>query len=106
MDDVLLLGHSKWQILIKLATLIEAIFDVMGEPDITVRQCPLAMDKWEELVIQPVQKMLGLAIDTYQLTVVIPSKYVNEVLSLLNNNWHCGRKQFIVSIAQKLTGKL
>jgi hypothetical protein len=36
----------------------------MGEPDTTVRQCPLAMDKWEELVIGPVQTMLGLVIDT------------------------------------------
>jgi hypothetical protein len=92
--------------MMKLATLIEAIFVVMGEPDTTARQCPLAMDKWEELVIGPVQTMLGLVIDTYQLTVGIPSNYVNKVLLLLDNTWHCGRKQFRVSEAQKLTGKL
>jgi hypothetical protein len=45
-DDALLFGHSKLQILMKLAALTEAIFVVMGEPDTTVRQCPLAMDKW------------------------------------------------------------
>ncbi len=28
-----------------LAAMIEAIFVVMGEPNVTVRQCPLAMDK-------------------------------------------------------------
>jgi hypothetical protein len=50
--------------------------------------------------------MLGLVINTYQLTVGIPSNYVNEVLLLLNNTWHCGRKQFMVFKAQKLTGKL
>jgi hypothetical protein len=44
-DDALLLGHSKLQILMKLAALIEAIFVVMGKPDKTIRQCPLAMDK-------------------------------------------------------------
>ncbi len=104
--DVLLLGHSKWQIMMKLAALIEAIFIVMGEPDTAVRQCPLAMDKWEELVVGPVQTMLGLVIDTYQLTVSIPSNYVDKVLLLLNNTWHCGQKQFTVSKAQKLTGKL
>ncbi len=104
--DVLLLGHSKWQIRMKLATLIVAIFVVMAEPDTTVRQCPLAMYKWEELVIGPVQTMLGLVIDTYQLTVTIPSNYVNKVLLLLNNTWHCGRKRFTVSKAQKLTEKL
>ncbi len=36
-----------------LAATIEAIFMVMGEPDVAARQCPLAMDKWLELVIGP-----------------------------------------------------
>ena len=31
-DDALLLGHSKWQIMMKLAALIKVIFVVMGEP--------------------------------------------------------------------------
>ncbi len=106
MDDVLLLGHSKWQIMMKLAALIEAIFVVMGEPDTASRQCPLAMDKWEALEVGPVQTMLGLVIHTYQLTVSIPSNYVNEVLLLLNNAWHYGQSQFTVSKAQKLIGKL
>jgi hypothetical protein len=43
-DDALLLGHSKWQIMMKLAALIKAIFVVMSEPDTAIRQCPLAMD--------------------------------------------------------------
>ncbi len=43
--DALLLGHSKHKILMKLAALIKAIFNVISEPDTTVRQCPLAMDK-------------------------------------------------------------
>jgi hypothetical protein len=50
-DDALLLGRSKQQILMRLITLIEAIFVVMGEPDTLVRQCPLAMDKWSELIV-------------------------------------------------------
>jgi hypothetical protein len=106
MDDMLLLGHSKWQVMMKFAALIKAIFVVMGEPDTAIRQCPLAMDKWEELIIGPVQTMLGLVIDKYQLTVGIPSKDANKVLLLLNNAWHCGRKQFTVSEAQKCIGKL
>jgi hypothetical protein len=41
-DDALLLGHSsKLQMLMKLALFIDAIFVVIGEPDTTVRQCPL-----------------------------------------------------------------
>jgi hypothetical protein len=71
-----------------LAVTIEAIFVVMGKPDVTVRQCPLAMDKWMELVIGPKQTMLGLIIDTNRLTVAIPAKYLQEVLDLLNSTWH------------------
>ncbi len=36
-----------------LAAMIEAIFTVMGEPNDSVCQSPLAMDKWAELVIGP-----------------------------------------------------
>jgi hypothetical protein len=46
-DDALLLGHSKLEILMRLAALIEGIFVVMGKPDTAGRQCPLAMDKWK-----------------------------------------------------------
>ena len=72
-DDALLLGWSKQQILMRLAALIEAIFVVMGKPDTLIRQCPLAMDKWSELIVGPVQTMLGLDINTYRLTIGIPT---------------------------------
>jgi hypothetical protein len=42
-DDALLLGHYKLQILMKLAAFINAIFVVMGKSDTSVRQCPLAI---------------------------------------------------------------
>jgi hypothetical protein len=87
-----------------LAALIKAIFVVMGKPDVAVRQFPLAMDKWLELVIGPKQTMLGLIIHTNrQLTVAIPAKYLQEVLHLLNSTWHLNRRCFKVSEAQKLT---
>jgi hypothetical protein len=90
----------------KSAALTEAIFVIMGELDATVRQCPIAMDKWEELIVGPVQTMMGLIIKTSKLTVGIPDTNVGEVLLLLNNIWHPGRKQFPASEDQKLTGKL
>ncbi len=49
-----------------LAAMIEAIFFVMGEPNVGVRQCPLAMDKWLELVIGPKCTMLGLIMQWYK----------------------------------------
>jgi hypothetical protein len=48
----------------------------MGKPDVKVRQCPLAMDKWLQLVIGPKQTMLEIIIDTFRLTVAIPLKYL------------------------------
>jgi hypothetical protein len=57
-----------------LAAMINSIFAVMSEPNVLVRQCPLAMDKWLELIIGPKQTMLGLIIDTNRLTVAIFAK--------------------------------
>ena len=71
-----------------LAALIEAIFVVMGEPDTTLRQCPLAMDKWLELVVGPILIMLGLIIHTNKLTIAIPKIYVSELCNLIKTTWH------------------
>ena len=87
-DDALMLALDVDHMKVVLAATIEAIFAVMGELDIAVRQCPLAMDKWLELVIGPKQTMLGLIINTNRLTIAIPAKYLQEVLNLLNSTWH------------------
>ncbi len=71
-----------------LAAIIKAIFVVMGEPNESVRQCPLAMDKWSELIIRPRQMILGLIIDTNRMMVSIPEKYRQEILKLLETMWH------------------
>jgi hypothetical protein len=105
-DDALMLALDVDHIKMVLAATIKAIFIVMGESDVAVRQCPLAMDKWLELVIVPKQTMLRLIIDTNRLTVAIPSKYLQKVLELLNSTWHPDQRRFKVSEAQKLTGKL
>ena len=78
----------------------------MGKPNESVWQCPLAMDKWNELVIGPRQTGLGHIIDTNWLTVAISIKYLTEVSDLLDSTWHPNRRHFKVSEAQKRTGKL
>ncbi len=50
--------------------------------------------------------MLGLIFDTNKLTIVIPHKYLNELLNLLNSTWHPNWHCFKVSKAKKLTEKL
>jgi hypothetical protein len=87
-DDALMLALNADHMNLVMAAMIEAIFIVMGEPDVVVRQCPLAMDKWLELVNSPMQTMLGLIINTNRLTVANPPKYLQEVLKLLNYTWH------------------
>jgi hypothetical protein len=104
-DNALMLALDVDHMKMVLAATIEAIFIVMGKLDVAVRQCPLAMDKWLELVIGPKQTMLGLIIDTNRLTVAIPPKYLQEVLKLLNSTWHPNQRCFKVSAAQKLTEK-
>ena len=102
-DDALLLGLSRRQMELKLAALIKAILVIIGEPDTTVGQCPLAMDKWLELIVAPKQRLLGLMIDTNNLMVGIPQDYVAEVLDLFNTTWHPHRRRFTVGEAQRLT---
>jgi hypothetical protein len=53
---------KKW-ILKLLAAIIEAIFVVCSCPDIDVRQCPLSLEKWGELIVGPCQIILGLVFD-------------------------------------------
>ncbi len=71
-----------------LASLTEAIFVVMGAPETSVRQCSLAMDKWEKLQVAPIQTMLGLLIDTNRMTVSGPDDYIKSVRLLIDSTWH------------------
>jgi hypothetical protein len=63
-DDILSAGFSRNYILNLLAATIEAIFTVCGEPQIEVRQCPFSLEKWLEMIVGPVQIVLGLSLDT------------------------------------------
>jgi hypothetical protein len=105
-DDALMFALFCRHMEMVLAAMIESIFAVMGEADTPLCQCPLALDKWLELVVCPVQTMIGLVINTNKLLVAIPQHYVAEVRELLDTTWHVGCKSFTVNEAQKLTGKL
>ena len=50
-NDTLIAALGIQAMKMALVAVIEAIFTVMGEPDISLRQCPLAMDKWKKLVV-------------------------------------------------------
>jgi hypothetical protein len=100
-DDALMLVTDRAHMEMVLVAVIKVIFVMTGGGHTAVRQCPLAMDKWLELVIGPTH-----IIDTNKLTISIPYKYLNKVLDLLNMTWHPNRHCFKVSEAQKISGKL
>jgi hypothetical protein len=60
-----------------LAAIIEAIFVVCGQPNITVRQCLLLHEKWNKLIVGPKQIIVGLIVDTNKMTVGITDKYIH-----------------------------
>jgi hypothetical protein len=79
-----------------LASLIEAIFVIMGKPDTAIRQCLLALDKWEDMVPVPIQTMLGLVLDINELAVAIPGPYVCKLHNLIAKTWHKNCQSFSV----------
>ena len=63
-DDTLIAAIGASQMKMALAAVIESIFVVMGQPNLSLRQCPLAMDKWSNLVVAEHQLAFGLVIDS------------------------------------------
>jgi hypothetical protein len=86
-DDILASANNKFNMLHLLATTIEAIFTVCDRAHIEVHQCPLSLEKWDELVVGTIQTKLGLIVDTNKLTVGITPDYRNQVRELLNKSW-------------------
>ena len=85
--------RKSW-ILKLLAAIIEEIFVVCSHPDIDVRQCPLSLEKWDELIVGPRQIILGLVVDTNEMTVRMSDEYLSEVRVLITEKWNCKRKFF------------
>jgi len=104
-DDILAAAARQMNMLRLLAAIIEAIFTVCGSPDIAVRQCPLSLEKWHELIVGPRQIVLGLVIDANTMTVGISDDYIQKVRDLLSS-WDPNKRFFKVNDMQKLVGKL
>ncbi len=91
-DNALTLATSKKSMEQVLASLINAIFMVMGAPDTSVCQCSLAVDKWGKLQVAPIQTMLGLVMDTNRMTVSVPNDYIKSIHLLIDSTWHTHRQ--------------
>ena len=82
-DDKLIAAVGVFAMKMVLAAVIEAVFTVMGEPDLSLRQCPLAIDKWQNLVVVENQLAFGLILKTREMTVSITDEYLLSTLDLI-----------------------
>jgi hypothetical protein len=88
------------------AASIEAIFILLGPSALDRRQDPISFDKLEEMVIGPINRILGHVIDTHRLTVDTPEDFLTQLRHHLLTTWvpHC--RSFSDHKAETLAGQL
>ncbi len=89
-----------------LALGLEGIFTIMGHPCPLLRPVAAALDKLKELEVSPSQILLGLQVNTQEMTVTILDEFCSKVLALLTTTWHCHQESFMVKELELLVGKL
>jgi hypothetical protein len=70
-----------------IASSIEAIYVLLGPSDLTKRQDPISFDKLKEMVISPIQRVLGHIIDTRRMVISTPLDFVQDVIHSLRTTW-------------------
>ena len=102
--------YVKWFDIIRIeraaAASIEAIFILLGPSAQACRQDPISFDKLEEMVIGPINRILGHVIDTRRLTVDTPEDFLTPLRHHLKSTWGPHRKCFSVPDAETLAGLL
>jgi hypothetical protein len=64
------------------------------------------LEKWLEMIVGPVQIVLGLSVDTNKMMVGIAEEYREQVRTMLGTNWSSKRKFFQAYDMQKLIGRI
>ena len=105
-DDIYLDVADRRRFEQAIAASIEAIFMLLGEPDPARRQDPISWDKLHELLVAPVNRILGLILDLRRMTVGIPHEFIADTITLLQTTWGPHRRSFRTKEAEELTGKL
>jgi hypothetical protein len=88
------------------AASIEAIFITLGSDDLTSRQDAVLFDKFEQIPVVWLNRLLGVNINTRRLAVQIPAEYVTKKVAIPKGTWNKGHYSFIVSDAESITGRL
>ena len=78
----------------------------MGIPEESLRQCPLALDKWMDLKVGHEVTLLGLCFNSRNMTVGMTMDYLDETIAIIDASFHKNRKSFTVHEIELLVGKL
>ena len=105
-DDVYAEVYAVDRIEQAIAASIEAIFILLGQPALNLRQHPVSFDKLEETRVDWMNRLLGLQINTRQLTVRTPPEYVAGTVNILRTKWHKGKLTWLLLDMESLTGRL
>jgi hypothetical protein len=89
-----------------LALGLEGIFTIMGQPCPLLHPVAVALDKLKELKVSTIQILLGLRVNTQEMTVTISDEFCSEALALITTTWHCHWESFMVKELELLVGKL
>jgi hypothetical protein len=89
-----------------IAASIEVIFMLLGESNMVLCQDPISWDKLHELLIAPVNRILGLILDLRPMTISTLPDFITGTINLLRTTWGPHRRSFKVKEAKELTGKL
>jgi hypothetical protein len=82
-DDIYLDVADKRRFEQAIAASVEAIFMLLGESNTALHQDPISWDKLHELLVAPVNQILGLILDLRRLTVGIPPDFIAGTIMLL-----------------------
>jgi len=89
-----------------LASVVHAVYNILGWPQPLLRPSAVAQDKWDTMRIATRQVLLGLVFDTRAMTVGITLQFRAETIALLRSSWHDARRSFTVKDIAILIGKL
>ena len=87
-----------------IAAAIEAIFVLLGSPDLKFREMALSFKKFKGMLVSSTRTQLGMTIDTRLMECSVPETYLIRVRTLLKEHWHTNRKRFTVHEGAVLCG--
>ena len=87
-----------------IAAAIEAIFVLLGSPDLKFREMALSFKKFKGMLVSSTMTQLGMTIDTRLMECSVPETYLIRVRTLLKEHWHTNRKHLTVHERAVLCG--